>query len=158
MARMKYCWHSVISVIWLSHHEARPCCQWLECGHCPEPSCPAGKLGWFGWYQGGWPLESASLSPRTVLPAAPSNPHQHCTLWGVKISPLTHTNYSPNQGTLTRKSIPRMSTRFSTTLSLASRMDCQSVTSIWSMSKVSLCRPFTLSKRRSFLARFLIVA
>lgn len=95
---------SDFSTICLSHHEARPCCQWLECGPCPEPSCPAGKLGWFGWYQGGWPLESASLSPRTAPPAAPSNPHQHCTLqWGMRISPLTHTNYSPNEGTLTQE-------------------------------------------------------
>lgn len=54
--------------------------------------------------------------------------------------------------------LPRMSIRFSTTLSFASRMDCMLVTSIWSMSNVSLCRPFTLSSRRSFLARFLIVA
>lgn len=57
-----------------------------------------------------------------------------------------------------RMTLPRMSIRFSTTLSFASRMDCMLVTSIWSMSNVSLCRPLTLSRRRSFLARFLIVA
>ncbi|TNN40793.1 hypothetical protein EYF80_049033 [Liparis tanakae] len=36
---------------------------------------------------------------------------------------------------LRRQSVPRMSTRFSATLSLASRMDCRTVTSIWRMSK-----------------------
>lgn len=95
-----------------------------------------------------------------------------CTSSGpIKPTPALHTANSKDKhinplkshfpiliGTHWHGSIPRMFMRFSTILSLASRMDCRSVTSIWSMSKVSLCRPFTPSKRRSFLDKFLIVA
>ncbi len=91
------------STIYLSHREALQCCQWPECDPGPEPSCLAGKPGWSGWYLGGWPPESASLSPRTAPPEAPSNPHQHYTLRIVKISPLTGTNSSFNQKTLTQE-------------------------------------------------------
>ena len=67
-------------MISVTNHEVRPCCQWPGCVPGHGPSFLTRRPGWSGWSPEGWPLQSASLYPKTGSLVAPPTPRRHCTL------------------------------------------------------------------------------